>query len=262
MPAQEKVKIVSNQKVAPQYYKLCLKSTTLAESQPGQFIHIKCPDHQGALLRRPFSIHRKNKPKCEIEIIYKVIGKGTDSLSKAQPWEELDVLGPLGNGFKIRPDKKMAVIIGGGTGIAPLVFLADELAKQEKVITAVLGCQNKDLMICEKEFKSKTDELHIFTEDGSLGKKGLATDILPNILNPNVLPDNVQVFACGPRPMLKEAANYTIIDKYECQVSLEEYMACGIGVCYGCSVKTINGYKKVCDDGPVFTAEEIIWELG
>ena len=271
---QLNIRISRNEKVAQDFYKMRLESPYLAKAMnPGQFIEVRCSDSFEPLLRRPFSLHKILKN--EIEILYEVVGKGTTALSQRKVGEYLDIIGPLGNGFDIdRTAYRIpprATLIAGGMGVAPLVALAKELAKTRARTSVIIGARTKARLLCEDEFKKFGAKVKIATEDGSKGKKGFATDLLKDIL---LTTNNLQlttIYACGPNAMLKEVARIAGLRRIPCHVSLEEYMACGVGVCLGCPVKvkpkitnyqspiTNYEYKMVCKDGPVFNAEEIIW---
>lgn len=251
-------------------------------AKPGQFVQIKCSNGYEPLLRRPFSIHRlvasamtdkQSSGLWAIEILYEVIGKGTEILALKRAGEKIDVLGSLGSSFIIPPAQSSeppAIIIGGGIGIAPLVFLAEELKKKKIKTTVLLGTKTKNLILCEKDFKKLGTEIHIATDDGSRGCKGLVSQLFRKILrvtghgspyHEGTGQTRVTVYACGPNPMLKCIAGICEEKKIDCQVSLEEKMACGIGACLGCVIKVKGGgYKLACKDGPVFNANQIIWE--
>lgn len=265
---QEKAKIAYNLCINKNYFKIVLESKNISlKSRAGQFLEVKISDGYEPLLRRPFSIHyTKNK---KIVILYEVLGKGTQILSQKKPGEYLDILGPLGNGFDYErrtTSDERRILIAGGMGVAPLVFLAEKLAKlktlkQSKLKTLVLiGAKTRNHILCEEEFKNFGCEVQISTDDGSRGFKGRVTDLLKNLLRATNNERRTTILACGPKPMLKEIA--IISEKYDikAQLSLEAYMACGFGACLGCAAKTREGYKMVCSDGPVFEAKEILWE--
>ncbi|MDD5045304.1 MAG: dihydroorotate dehydrogenase electron transfer subunit, partial [Candidatus Omnitrophica bacterium] len=178
-------------------------------------------------------------------------------LSQKGAGEYLDVIGPLGNGFTLPlTPYPLSLLVAGGMGVAPLVYLA-EILKRSKILV-LIGAQSKSGIICEKEFKDLGCSVKIATDDGSCGFRGKVTELLSNIL---VTMDcrPATIYACGPRPMLKAVAEIAQKENIPAQISLEEHMACGIGACLGCAVNTRAGYKRVCKDGPVFGAEEIIW---
>jgi len=254
-----KAKLIKNIEVIQKYYKILLYCPQIARiAKPGQFVEIKVSDNYEPLLRRPFSIHRVKGNN--IEILYEVLGKGTDILSQRKIGEYLDVIGPLGNGFNYRlpiTDYRLPILVAGGMGVAPLMFLAEKLA--EVKISVLIGAKTKNHIFCEKEFKKLGCTLKISTDDGSRGFKGTATDLLKNILLLTNNEKRLTIYACGPRPMLEEISRISRKHHIWAQISLEEHMACGIGICFGCAVKTRHGYKRVCKEGPVFNADEIIW---
>ncbi|MCK4352370.1 dihydroorotate dehydrogenase electron transfer subunit [candidate division WOR-3 bacterium] len=262
------MKVIKNEEIKPRFHPaptseagrsrdgndvflLTLEDQHIAKTaKPGQFVSIRVTNSYEPLLRRPFSIHGVDKNK--FKIIYKVVGLGTKILSHYKQGEELDVIGPLGNGFETKNYKNLT-LLAGGIGIAPLYFLATQ--EKEKNLTILIGAKSKSQLLCKTEF-SKLGKLLIATEDGSSGKKGLVTDLLTSHFSLPTSHFSV-IFACGPFPMLKFVRDYAIKHKIPCQLSLEGHMACGIGVCLGCAVSSKNGYKYVCKDGPVFWANEI-----
>lgn len=249
--------ILNNKEIKSGHFILQLESSEIAKkSSPGQFLHIKCSHNSNSLLRRPFSIHKVIPEKSIIEILYRVVGKGTYSLSQRKKGEKINCLGPLGNGFKLK-NTNTAIVVAGGIGIAPLFFLVEKLAKSK--IIAFTGAKTKDEILCTDKLKKLGAEVDIATEDGSLGYKGM----VGNLLNEKLSTINYQlstIYGCGPKGMLKEVALLSEKYKISCQVSFEQFMGCGIGICNACVVKTKQGYKKVCKDGPVFNAEDIDWE--
>ena len=259
---QTKNKIIENKKITPHYYKMVLFSSHIAkESKPGQFVHIRCSEGYNPLLRRPFSIS-KIKEQKSIEILYEVVGKGTKLLSQKKVGEELDVLGPLGNGFEIFVGLKLAVLLAGGMGVAPLLYLAEALRSKETETLVLIGARTKKLVFFKKEFASLGCKVKISTEDGTQGFKGLVTDLFKNLLSESRFlylkeKNKSSVYACGPPEMLKEVAEISQQNNLFSQASLEERMACGVGACLGCPVKIRGEYKMVCKDGPVFNLKDI-----
>lgn len=262
MSIQEKCRILDHQQVTPRHLKLVLSSAYIpSHAEPGQFVNVRVCEGYDPLLRRPLSIHRVSKEHKRFELLYEVIGKGTELLSQHSVGSELDILGPLGKGFAI-DKKEIAVLVGGGMGVAPLLMLAEALKGKAKIIYALIGCNTRDKVLCEKEFKGLTNQVLVSTDDGSYGKKGFVSDILLDLLE-NTLGARDEgrgaIYACGPEAMLRAVTDIAFQKKIDCQVSMEQHMACGIGTCMGCVIKTKDGYKKVCDEGPVFEAGQIIW---
>ena len=212
------------------------------------------------LLRRPFSFHKIDKKG--FELLYKVVGKGTKILSERKKGKTLSVLGPLGNGFNILSAKRYplnAILIAGGTGVAPLLALAGQLKTYNLELITFLGARTKNHLLCEKDFKKLKAKVYTATEDGSKGYKGVVTDLLKQRLRTTNDERRTTIYACGPKPMLKEVWRLAKSKKIPCEVSLEENMACGTGACLGCAVETKDGYKMVCKDGPIFDAGDIVW---
>ncbi|MBL7157488.1 MAG: dihydroorotate dehydrogenase electron transfer subunit [Candidatus Omnitrophica bacterium] len=228
---------------------------------------IRVSDSYVPLLRRPFGAHEIGKDR--IAILYKVVGKATKILSSKKKGKMLDVLGPLGNGFNIeasivrapegRGRPSSIVLVAGGHGVAPLYALAKQLLASSHQLSVFIGARTKAHVICEKEFKKLGAKVYIATDDGSKGRKGLITSLLKNRLRALEIHKAV-IYGCGPKAMLKEVGRIAKAKKIPCQLSLEEYMACGTGTCLGCAVKTRSGYKLVCKDGPVFDSKEIVWQ--
>ncbi|MBM3251783.1 MAG: dihydroorotate dehydrogenase electron transfer subunit, partial [Candidatus Omnitrophica bacterium] len=265
---QLNAKLIKNIEVAPNYYKMVLAAPSIARAaKPGQFVNILVSEKFEPLLRRPFSVHRINS--SNLEILYKAVGKATELLSQKRLGINLNILGPLGNGFSIL-DPSFSILVAGGIGVAPLLFLAEQTRIQYPAsrIKILIGAKNKKDILCAEAFKNLGCEVKIATEDGSSGFKGLVTELLKKFLATSHRPQAISknrklaacslkpaaIYACGPKPMLKEIAKISKNKKIPAQISLEEHMACGIGACFGCVVKTKQGYKRVCKEGPVFNA--------
>ncbi len=241
-----KYKILSNDNIAKDVFKMALEGNTSFITRAGQFVNIEIKDFY---LRRPISI-------CDFDdktftIIYKTFGQGTEKMSEMKPGEELDILTGLGNGFNLNCKTDNPVIIGGGVGTPPMYRLCKDLISKGKKPTVILGFGSKEDVFYEKEFKDLGVDVYISTVDGSEGTKGFVTDVMKN------LSEIPYFYACGPMVMLKAICNAT---EAEGQVSLEERMGCGFGACMGCTIQTKNGSKRVCKEGPVFRKEELIWE--
>lgn len=237
-------KVISNEKIAKNTYKMTLSGDTSAITAPGQFINIK---FDGLYLRRPMSVC--DYSENSLTVIYKVIGKGTELLSQMKGGEILDTLTGLGNGFDIKKSGETPLLIGGGCGVPPLYHLAKKLKEKGCNITAVLGFDTKESVFFEEEMKSICDKVYVTTNDGSYGIKGFVTDVVKNT-------DCSFFYTCGPEPMLKAIYDNTTSSG---ELSFEERMGCGFGACMGCSCETKYGSKRICKDGPVLTKEEIIW---
>lgn len=261
MPIQQDCRILDHQQLNPSHFKLTLASDYISShGSPGQFINLRVSDDSAPLLRRPLSLHRVDPAKQTFDLLYEVIGKGTQLLTKVKVGEEISVLGPLGSGFKA--DKQIALLVAGGMGIAPLRFLAEETIKKTKAVYVFIGAKTHEQIMCEEEFRQLGCQVIVATEDGSAGSKGLITDLLLDFLNSQLSTVHSPlstIYSCGPHAMLKVVAELVQQKNIDCQVSLEAWMACGLGACKGCAVDTKKGYKMVCEDGPVFNAEEIKW---
>lgn len=256
-----KAKVLSNENIGSGYFKMSLAALGIAKSaKPGQFVQVRCSDTLEPFLRRPLSIHRL-KTQREIEILYEVIGKGTELLARKKKGDFLKVLGPLGNGFTM---PLSAILIAGGIGVAPLVFLAEVLAKKKIKMTVLIGAKTKKMLLCEKDFKKLGAEVCVATDDGSKGHRGFVSGLFQKILQATSDERRATIYTCGPQPMLKSIATICVKHKIKCYASLEEKMACGIGACLGCAVR-IKGkgivYKLACKDGPIFDTKDIIWEM-
>ncbi|MHB1392064.1 MAG: dihydroorotate dehydrogenase electron transfer subunit [Clostridia bacterium] len=242
-------KIVENRELCQNIFEIVVECPEMAqEAKPGQFLHIKTNKGLDPLLRRPVSISRINKDKGYISLVYQILGRGTKEMAALKPDEEIDIMGPFGNGFPVFPGKKCA-IVGGGMGVAPLLELAYSLNDCD----AYLGFRCSTFKLAE--YKSACKELHIATEDGSAGSKGYVTDIIKNVDKYEI------VYTCGPKLMMKKVKELCESKSVQCFVSIEERMGCGIGACLVCACKIKEGdswhYKKACTDGPVFEAGEV-----
>ncbi len=211
----------------------------------GQFVNIKI---EGLYLRRPISV-------CDLEgdvltLIYKVVGKGTEIMSKMEAGVQLDLLTGLGNGYDTSLSGDKPLLLGGGVGVPPLYLLCRKLINEGKQPTVILGFNTKDEVFYENEFAALGARVIVATADGSHGVKGFVTNAMDGV-------EYSYFYTCGPEPMLKAVYNAT---KTSGQMSFEERMGCGFGACMGCSCKTITGYKRICKEGPVMKKEEILWE--
>jgi len=236
--------VISNTALNENVYKMILSGDTSDITNCGQFVNIKL---EGKYLRRPISV-------CDytdetLTLIYKVVGSGTEIMSKMKAGVSLDVLTGLGNGYDISLSGENPLLVGGGVGVPPLYNLAEKLINMGKNVTVVLGFNTKSEIFYEDEFRKLGATVFVTTIDGSYGVKGFITDALPK--------DYSYFYTCGPEPMLKALYKATTTNG---QFSFEERMGCGFGACMGCSCKTITGYKRICKDGPVLKKEEILWE--
>lgn len=236
--------IKANNPIALNVYEMILSGEDSGITSPGQFVNIKL---QEEYLRRPISVCDYDEKT--ITIIYKVVGVGTEKMSRMNPGEKLDLLLGLGNGFSTEKSGDNPVLIGGGVGVPPMFNLAKKLIGEGKAVSVILGFNKKDEIFYSDEFEKIGAKVYVATADGSVGTKGFVTDVLKDL-------DYSYIYTCGPEPMLKAIYN---ISKTSGQYSFEERMGCGFGVCMGCSCKTKYGNKRICIDGPVLEKEEIIW---
>ncbi|MDO5487090.1 MAG: dihydroorotate dehydrogenase electron transfer subunit [Rikenellaceae bacterium] len=239
-------KIVANEPLTSDVWRMVLEGDTQWISRPGQFVNIEL---EGLYLRRPISIN--DWTENTITIIYKVVGRGTEQMSRMTAGEELDVLTGLGNGFDVDVKCERPLLVGGGVGVPPLYRLAKELLARGKKVSVVLGFNTAKEIFYADEFRALGAEVYISTADGSVGTKGFVTDA---IREGEVEFD--YFYSCGPLPMLKALCDNTTVSG---ELSFEERMGCGFGACMGCSCKTLTGNKRICKEGPVMKREEIIW---
>ncbi len=256
---QTQARALTKTEVAPGIIKLRLFAPKIAVAAvPGQFVHIRCGEDMDFILRRPFSIHQVTGLDS-IEILFNVVGRGTKWLSNLASRESVDILGPLGNGFRLAKESEKVMLVAGGMGIAPLVFLATRLVEARAKVSIVMGAASREHLLDYMDLKRLSFRVTVATEDGSQGTKGLVTDVL----NGAIATDKPSIiYSCGPKAMLREVSLIAEEADIPCQIALEELMACGVGVCLSCVTKTIEGNKKVCSSGPVFNSDEIKWDEG
>ena len=263
--------IISNKEIQKEYF---LMKVSLNESfndpEPGQFIMIRIAGLGDPFLSRPISIYSFNRGKssCSIELLYRVVGKGTQIMAGLIKGSQVAIQGPLGVNFEILPTKKNIVFIAGGIGIAPLSLLAEQICRKkcmsEDAMTFYLGSQTADAIVGLDKLQKLCYKINVCTDDGSLGAKSLVTQAFQKDIK-KFLPADTVIYACGPKAMIKTLSKILDGTKFTCQVSLEERMACGTGACMGCAVaikdnKGALAYKRVCSDGPVFNIKDVIWE--
>ena len=237
--------VEQNKCIAPNVYEMILGGDTSDITATGQFVNIKL---DGFYLRRPISVC--DFAEGELKIIYKVVGEGTEYMSKLANGTELDILTGLGNGYNMEKSGEAPLLIGGGVGVPPLYALAKRLAAQGKKVKVILGFNTESEIFYEDEFKALGADVYVTTADGSYGIKGFVTNAF------EAVGEYTHIFTCGPEPMLKAIYNAS---ETSGQFSFEERMGCGFGACMGCSCKTKYGNKRICKDGPVLEKEEIIW---
>lgn len=263
-----KLRLINQHVVAPGVYQMSLEYPAPdGKAVPGQFFMLKVNQECDPLLRRPLSLHEIDTSGSvpQLKFLYQVVGKGTTILSRLNPGEEVDVMGPLGRGFAVMPDTEQAVLVAGGIGVAPFLELAKMIRREypDSRLLAFIGGKTAADIYTTKDLSRLGVEITTVTEDGSLGSKGLVTETLEQYLSePSKL--KRQIFACGPWGMMQRMAQISLAYDIPCQLSLDKAMACGVGVCRGCVVQVIDpgspqGFRNqtVCQDGPVFEAKTL-----
>ena len=237
--------ITENTALTKTVYRMCLSGDTSAITVSGQFVNLLI---DGLYLRRPISVC--DRTEGLLTLVYKVVGKGTEKMSRMQIGETVDILTGLGNGYDLSVAGDAPLLIGGGVGVPPMYLLAKDLIAQGKQVSVILGFNTKDEIFYEEEFKALGATVTVATADGSYGVKGFVTDAMKGM-------SYSYFYTCGPEPMLKAVWKAT---ETSGQFSFEERMGCGFGACMGCSCKTLTGNKRICKEGPVMRKEEILWE--
>ncbi len=255
-----KATILSHTSAGRGYYRIVLKAPEIAPAAlPGQFVMLRVSENLDPLLARPFGISSV-LTKSSIEIFYRVVGRGTDLLTGRKAGEQLTVLGPLGNAFPMPDGQATAILVAGGSGFPPLHFLSQRARCRTHLF---YGARDKTCLPPDgvlKNFRETCTRVHLATEDGSRGAKGMITDVLNAFLARMEQKTRLVLYACGPHAMLGAVSKIAREHSLSCSVSLEARMACGVGACMGCSVSMkAGGYKRVCKEGPVFDAQEIDW---
>lgn len=256
----EMCKVLEHIDIGSGYRYLALEAPEIvAAAVPGQFVHVKVPALEMSALRRPFSIF--NAENGKLELLYKTVGRGTAALNGAKVGETLEVMGPLGHGFPTTC-ASTPLLVGGGFGVAPLYFLARLLiAGGAPMPKLFVGGRTKSDLLALDRFKKLGVEIHPATNDGSAGVQGLVTDPLDDeMIALKEAGKGFELFACGPDPMLKAVALRATGAKVPGWISMDRHMICGVGACYACIQKTVRGNSRCCIEGPIFRAEDLIWE--
>ena len=254
----QNMKVIDNIRLNDDHHLLRLKAPDQLEKiAPGQFANILVDQSQSVFLRRPFSIHSVNYHENTISILIKEVGAGTKMLSQTRVDSFLSVVFPLGNGFTIPAGNEKALLVGGGCGVAPLLYLAQTLIEKQNDVYILLGARSA-VDLVELDLYSVFGKLSTTTEDGSHGEKGFVTD---HPLFGVELDQFAKIYSCGPEPMMKAVAAKAKAKSVFCEVSLENTMACGFGVCLCCVTNTTEGHKCVCTDGPVFNINRLKWQI-
>jgi dihydroorotate dehydrogenase electron transfer subunit len=270
-PVQERCEVLERSRTGA-YQALTLVAPGIAEhARPGQFVHLLAGDDRSFPLRRPFSVHRVLRPGAAlgtIEVVFDIVGAGTRALARLRPHDVVDALGPLGRPFDQPEAPAGCLLVGGGYGTAPLLFLATELRARRCRVDFVIGAATAGRLLDAMEAKRLGHSLTVTTDDGSAGRRGLVTDPLADLL---ASAGAERVYACGPMPMLAAVSRLAAAAGVPCQVAVEEQMACGTGICFSCVLPVGGGdgspgatrMARSCLEGPVFDGTAIAWaELG
>jgi dihydroorotate dehydrogenase electron transfer subunit len=249
--------VIENRKLIEEHYLLTLQPDgKIKKPVPGNFFMLSAGNGLDPLLKRPLSIHR-----CidnTLQFLYRVVGRGTDFLSRKTSGDSLELIGPLGKGF---PNTKSSnlILVAGGLGIAPIYYLAERFRKRKPLL--FYGAKTGENILMIDELKSLGIDPLVSTDDGTYGKKGYVVDVLKKYMTRHSLPlTRYTIYACGPEQMFRSLSSLSLKYNMKGFVALEQNMACGVGTCLGCVVNTTRGYKRVCQEGPVFPMEEIIWD--
>ena len=254
----QELKVISNQQLNDDHHILQLEAPEpLGIIKPGQFANLLVDNSPIVFLRRPFSIYSVDYVKNTISIYIKIIGEGTRKLANCQVGSHINVMYPLGNSFTIPADSEIILLVGGGSGVASLMGLAQELIKNSNQVSILIGARSLTDLVDLDQF-SKYGTVYTTTEDGSDGVKGYVTD---HPVFGDKLSDFTRIYSCGPEPMMKAVAAKAKEKAIICEVSLENSMACGFGICLCCIAETIHGHKCVCTDGPVFNTNQLKWQI-
>ncbi len=253
-------KVVANEKLSERFYLLKIDAKPILKSiLPGQFVHIRTTDGLEPFFRRPFSVYRAQK---NVEVFYEPVGPGTRLMTQMKKGDKVDILGPLGTPFQLPPKgTKQVVMIGGGIGVAPFLILSDYIVGARHAVPLpemilLYGGRTKGHTYDFKEFKRNGCQVYVTTDDGSVGVKGRVDRLFPKI---KWDPKTTFVYTCGPHAMMAAVQKFAKEKKIRGQAACEEIMACALGACLGCSIKTTKGYKTVCYDGPCFDLQEVIF---
>ena len=254
--------VEENTQICADHYQLILmddgglSKTTL----PGQFVNVVIPQRLDLLLRRPFSVARTDPEKNLLYIVYRIVGKGTGSMVELKPGTKMDLMGPLGNGWHLPKAPMNCLLVGGGCGVAPLWALAEHLVRERSRVFTVMGFQSRDKVFGEDIFRQIQSEVTVTTDDGSYGCEGFVCDHLEPYLNQKI----GRAYVCGPMPMVRTVIPQLLQKKIEGEVSLEEIMGCGYGVCLSCVTEVEKDGRvqkqRICTEGPVFSIREVKWQ--
>ena len=254
----ERARVLSNVQVGPRLWVMTLEAPEIARAiEPGQFVHMRVPGMEGHILRRPFSAYARDVQAGTVDVLYQVVGFGSDHMTTLAPGAEPELIGPVGHGWQVAGGARHVLLVAGGVGAAPLFMLAERLVADGADVEVVLGAQTADALVTRERYARLLGrEPRISTDDGTAGYHGFCTAIAKDLLAEG---DWDLVCVCGPEPVMKITAGLAAEAGVPCEVSLERRMACGIGACLSCVVDTVAGKRRACVDGPVFSAEEVVW---
>ncbi len=255
--------VCENEQLTERLYLLSLESHEIATAiQPGQFVHLSVPGIESHILRRPFSIYDADPETGRFDILYQVVGVGTDAMTNLAPGDGVKMIAPIGKRWDIPRETKKVLLVGAGVGAAPLYMLAKEAVSLGMEVDVVLGSANRESLVCLDRYSAVLQsEPACSTDDGSYGYRGFCTDVAVSAMDDAQAAGDPYGFVavCGPEPVMRIVSGAALERDIPCQVSLEKRMACGIGACLSCVVDTPQGKKRVCVDGPIFDAAEVIW---
>ena len=259
---QETAAILANEQVAQGVWCMSVAAGGIAvRALPGQFVHVRAAENPVQFLRMPFAVYDVAPGASRLDICYQVLGQGTQQLSQLACGHQLDLIGPIGNGWQVPEGTTRALLVGGGVGTPALNLLARQLAGAGTAADAVIGAQTAARLCCADRIAANLEpvggQVHVATDDGSLGVHGFVTAISDGLIASGAY-DYLAV--CGPTPMMRNVARPALAAGVACQVSMEKLMACGVGACLSCVVETTTGRKRCCVDGPVFDAREVVWQ--
>ena len=256
--------VVKTKEIIPDHHVLTFNAPFLAETaRPGHFVNVLAAEGFDPLLRKPFSVYTVDRDSGDVSILFSIVGPTTRAMAQKRPGDTIDLVGPLGDRL-FRPDTRsgtLHVMVGGGYGVPPLVFLANELriADPEIDLFFIIGARHDGLLLCEAELRAAHIATTVSTENGSRGVRGRVTDVLLPLLEENANRP-LTVYCCGPTPMMRAVGDLCLSREVPCQLSVEVRMPCGVGVCMACVIDLTDGRRvRCCTDGPVFEAGEVVW---
>ena len=262
----ERVRVLENVEVGPNLHVVTISAPAIAKAvRPGQFVHMLIPGMEGHILRRPFSIYAADAEAGTVDILYQVVGFGSDHLtiidSHCGLAGDLELMGPVGHGWQVPEGCERVLLVGGGVGAAPLFMFCEQLVSSGVHVDVVLGAQSRETLVTRERYASLIGrDPACATDDGSYGRAGFCTPLVEEALAAGVdgKPYDL-VVCCGPEPLMKIVAGQAKAAGVACQISMEKRMACGVGACLSCVVDTVDGKRRSCVDGPVFDAEKMVW---